>query len=252
MYHLVQQRIDNGCGNIRAAFAASCDDIRCFSADEQLLRLDHVDKPDRHADDERGRDNTLVYQLVQADERGRRVADRHHGTCETRHPEVDRRGRAILCRVRVAPLTAEERDNVGMVIAFEDISEERRREEYTRYLGRIMGRALNEIYFLDPETLRFRLANHGAEVKLECNSQQLAQMTLADVMPDLDLTELKTLFDPLVRGEKPEIVFETTIRSRDGRHYPAELCVQYFGDETPRILVAMVHDTTERLRLDPA
>jgi two-component system, chemotaxis family, CheB/CheR fusion protein len=165
---------------------------------------------------------------------------------------VDRRGRPILCRVRVAPLADDDADAAGVVIAFEDISEERRREEYTRYLGRIMGRALNEIYFLDPETLRFTLANHGAEVKLECTAPQLAQMTLADVMPDTDMAGLKALFEPLISGEKPEVVFETTIRSAKGRTYPAEVCMQYFRDEVPHVLVAIVHDTSERQRLSAA
>ena len=136
-----------------------------------------------------------------------------------------------------------------MVIAFEDITEERRREEYVRYLGRIIGRALNEVYFLEPETMRFLLANLGAEVKLECNSQQLMQMTLADVIPGQTVASLKALAQPLVNGEKPEIVFETTIRSVEGREYPAELCMQYFGDEAPQILVAIVHDTSERKQL---
>lgn len=162
---------------------------------------------------------------------------------------VDRRGRPILCRVRVAPLSSEERGTAGVVLVFEDITEERRREEYTRYLGRIMGRALNEIYFLDPQTLRFTLANHGAEVKLECNSHQLTQMTLADVMPKATTASLKRMFEPLLKGEKPEVVFETTIRSAEGREYPAEICMQHFGDEAPPVLVAIVHDTSEREQL---
>ncbi len=165
---------------------------------------------------------------------------------------VDRRGRAILCRVRVVPLASDEIDMAGLVIAFEDVTEERRREEYTRYLGRIIGRALNEVYFLDPETLRFVLANHGAEVRLECSSQQLAQITLADVLPGMTLDGLRRLFGPLIRGEKPEIVFETTIRSVQGHSYPAEVCMQYFGDEVPHILVAIVHDTSDREQLASA
>jgi two-component system CheB/CheR fusion protein len=164
---------------------------------------------------------------------------------------VDRRGRAILCRVRVAPLASDE-EVTGMVIAFEDVTEERRREEYTRYLGRIMGRALNEIYFLDPDTLRFTLANLGAEMKLQCNSQQLAQMTLADIIPDQTVASLKDLAEPLITGEKPEIVFETTIRPVSGQEYPAELCMQYFNSEVPHILVVIVHDTSERQRLTSA
>jgi two-component system, chemotaxis family, CheB/CheR fusion protein len=165
---------------------------------------------------------------------------------------LDRRGRPIRCRIRVAPLLSETKEAIGTVIVFEDINEERRREEYTRYLGRIMGRALNEIYFLDPETLRFVLANHGAEVKLGCNSQQLAQMALTDILPATTLEEVRTLIGPLIRGERPEIVFETTIRSAQGRSYPAEMCMQYFGDEVPHILVAIVHDTSEREHLGSA
>ena len=165
---------------------------------------------------------------------------------------VDRRGRRILCRVRIASLSSDDGAATGLVVVFEDISDERRHEEYTRYLGRIMGRALNEIYFLDPDTLRFTLANHGAEVKLGCNSQQLAQMTLADVMPEGSLAKLKELFEPLLAGRKSEVVFETVVRASEGRSYPAEICVQYFGDEVPHILVAIVHDTTERKRLEAA
>ncbi len=75
MYHLIEQRIDNGRGYIRAALAASCDDIRRVPADEQLLRLDHIDKSDRHTDDERRRDSAFLNQLMQTDERGRRIAD---------------------------------------------------------------------------------------------------------------------------------------------------------------------------------
>jgi two-component system CheB/CheR fusion protein len=164
---------------------------------------------------------------------------------------VDRRGRAILCRVRVA-LLASDAQVSGLVIAFEDVTEERRREEYTRYLGRIMGRALNEIYFLDPDTLRFTLANLGAETKLGCNSQQLAQMTLADIIPGQTVVSLKDLAEPLIAGKKPEIVFETTIRTVVGQEYPAELCMQYFGSEVPHILLIIVHDTSERKQLRSA
>ena len=162
---------------------------------------------------------------------------------------LDRRGRRILCRVRVSPIVSEGRDLSGLVLAFEDVTEKRRQEEYARYLGRIINRALNEVYFLDPDTLRFTLANRGTQMKLQCDLQQLQKMTLADVLPEIGLDELKAVMRPLITGEKPEIVFETTIRSTQGVTYPAEICMQYFGDETPRILVAMVHDTSERYAL---
>jgi two-component system CheB/CheR fusion protein len=164
---------------------------------------------------------------------------------------IDRRGRRVLCRVRISGLLDEDSDNQGLVLVLQDITEDRTGEEYAGYLGRVMGRALNEIYFLDPATLRFTLTNEGAQKKLGYTAAQLAQMALSDVVsgtPDA----IRTLLAPLLSGAEKEIVFETMIRSADGREYPAEICLQHFADEVPPILVAMVHDTSDRQRLSGA
>jgi two-component system CheB/CheR fusion protein len=164
---------------------------------------------------------------------------------------VDRRGRRILCRVRMSPLSDEGGAGQGVVLVFQDITEERTAEDYARHLGRILGRALNEIYFIDPKTLRFTLTNEGAQRKLGYTARQLSQMALPDVVAGVSAGDLHALFAPLVSGGQDEIVFETTIRAAEGRHYPAEICTQYFGEETPPILVAIVHDTSERHSLSP-
>jgi len=36
------------------------------------------------------------------------------------------------------------------------------------------------------------------------------------------------------------------LRRADGTEYPAEMCMQLFAEENPPVLVAIVHDTTER------
>ncbi|ONF97019.1 CheR family methyltransferase [Sphingomonas jeddahensis] len=158
---------------------------------------------------------------------------------------VDRRGRRILCRIRVSPLSDEDGSTLGLVLIFQDLTEERSKEEYARYLGRIMGRALNEIYFLDPKTLRFTLTNDGAQKKLGYSDAQLRQMTLLEVAPALTQEAVDALLASLFSGAEKEIVFETSIRGKE-REYPAEMCMQLFGDEEPPILVAVLHDTSER------
>jgi two-component system CheB/CheR fusion protein len=165
---------------------------------------------------------------------------------------VDRRGRRVVCRVRISGLLDEAGRCHGLVLVFQDITEERLKEDYVRHLGRIMGLALNEIYFLDPQTLRFVLTNEGAQRKLGFSAQQFTQMTLPDIMPAVAADNLRALIAGLLSGEDSEIVFETRIRAADGREYPAELCMQYFADEAPPILVAMVHDTSERKQLAAA
>jgi two-component system CheB/CheR fusion protein len=163
---------------------------------------------------------------------------------------VDRRGRRILCRVRVSVLMDENGDHHGLVLVFQDITAARRQEEYVNHLGRVMGQALNEVYFLDPITLRFTLANHGAEHKLGYDQQTLLQMTLPDILPDHAASDLRAMLVPLVDGTRKEAVFETAIVAYGGREYPAQICMQYFAEEHPPILVAIVQDTSERRKLE--
>jgi two-component system CheB/CheR fusion protein len=160
---------------------------------------------------------------------------------------IDRRGRKIIVQVRVVRLNSER--NSGLVLAFEDLTEERRGEEFIHYLGRITGRALNEIYFLEPETLRFILVNKGGEQKLGVPMDELRHISLADVLSPEAVLDLQPLIASLVSGDRPEVVFETRMRPVRGESYPAELCLQYFADESPPILVSMVHDISERVVL---
>ena len=165
---------------------------------------------------------------------------------------VERRGRTIHCRVRISPLLYETRAPRGVVLIVEDITERVREQEYTRYLGRIIGQSLNEVYFLDPATLRFTLINRGAEEKLGYSIAQLRQMRITELMRGVSQDALHALLAPVLAGERAEVVFETVLRSRNGREYPAEICMQHFAGEHPPILVAMVHDISDRRRLEAA
>lgn len=158
---------------------------------------------------------------------------------------VDRRGRRILCRIRVSLLADDEGGSHGLVLVFQDITEERAKEDYARYLGRIMGRARNEIHFVDPATLTFVLTNEGAQKKLGYSATQLNKMTLLEVLPALSEPAVRDLLSPLLNGTEKEIVFETTVRGLE-HEYPAEIRVQHLADEEPPILVAVVHDTSQR------
>ncbi|MBD8678346.1 CheR family methyltransferase [Sphingomonas sp. CFBP 13720] len=162
---------------------------------------------------------------------------------------VDRRGRRILCEITMSALMDEGQRHRGLVLLFKDVTGENRRDEFSRYLGRIMGRALNEIYFLDPATLRFTLTNEGAQKKLGYTAQQLELLTLPDVLSGVSIDDVRAMLAPVLDRTKSEIVFETVIQTADRKEYPAEVCMQLFADEHPPILVAIVHDTTERQRL---
>jgi two-component system CheB/CheR fusion protein len=164
---------------------------------------------------------------------------------------VDRRGRRILCRIRVATLADDDGGNHGLVIIFQDITDDRRKEDHAHYLGRVMGKVQSEIYFLEPESLRFSLANAGAQDKLGYSESELKQMTLLDVMPLISGESANALLAPLLSGAEKEIVFETSIRG-ENREYPAQLCMHYLTEEAPPILVCAVHDISDRQSIQSA
>jgi two-component system, chemotaxis family, CheB/CheR fusion protein len=156
---------------------------------------------------------------------------------------VDRRGRRILCRVRVSALTDDESNAHGLVLIFQDITEERAKEDRERYLGRVLAGAPTEIFFIEPDTLRFSLANGGAQEKLGYGADEFKELTLPDVMPELSPERAKELLGPLLGGAQNEISFPTKIKGLDCE-YVAQVRVQYLPEEEPPILVALVHDTS--------
>lgn len=159
---------------------------------------------------------------------------------------LDRRGRRIICRIRITGLMDETGANHGLVLVFQDITDERNSEDYTRYLGRVLGGAANQIYFLDPDNLRFLLVNDSAQKKLGFNAHQLSRMALPDLLPDISADDLHAILAPLLGGELPELPLQTAMRFGEGGSLPVDLRLQYFSEETPPILVAMVYDRSER------
>jgi two-component system, chemotaxis family, CheB/CheR fusion protein len=156
---------------------------------------------------------------------------------------VDRRGRSITCRIRLAPLRSPPREAKGLVLTVEDVSEQKHAQEFAGYLGRILGDAANAIYVLDADSLRFLQVNKGATDKLGYPPERLKQFTLPDLLPQLGADELRRALQPL-RDGVPEVVLETLLQRKDGSTFPTELRFNLAAGEEPPVLVAIVHDIT--------
>jgi two-component system CheB/CheR fusion protein len=106
---------------------------------------------------------------------------------------LNRQGRQIRCRVRITRLRRDGGPASGLVLFVEDVTEEVRDEENARYIGRILKRSLNELYFLEPFSLRFRLINHGSEAKLGFSLAELRHRSLVDLMPGVSEQALRVV-----------------------------------------------------------
>jgi PAS domain S-box-containing protein len=144
-------------------------------------------------------------------------------------------------------LTAHFNQMTGVLRARSE-EELRRRTNLVERFGRILDQSFNEIYVVDATTLRIAQANRGAQAALGYTAEQLAEMSLLDVVPDLDETGLRELVRPLRAGTQPQVVFTATHRRRDGSRYPVEINLQLWVTEDSAVFVAIAQDATERRR----
>lgn len=119
-------------------------------------------------------------------------------------------------------------------------------EGSTQELGRILEDSINEIYVFDAKTLRFRFANRVARENLSYSMDELQQLTPIDLKPAFTADSFAQLLDPLRRGERQTVMFETSHRRKDASHYPVEVHVQLATYRGAPSFVAIILDSSAR------
>jgi diguanylate cyclase (GGDEF)-like protein/PAS domain S-box-containing protein len=144
------------------------------------------------------------------------------------------------------------RDKQGNPIGLEgttrDIGQLKAAEDLSSRFGRILDNSSNEIYIFDTETLYFTQVNRGARQNLGYSMREMEQLTPVDLKPDHTRESFSELVQPLCRGEKKQIVFQTRHQRKDGSLYPVEVRLQLSQEETPPVYVAIIQDISERMQ----
>ena len=135
---------------------------------------------------------------------------------------------------------------VGVGVRASDVTEHVREEAERDLLSDVIEASLNEIYIFSQETLRFLFVNEGARRNLGYSSTELAEMTPLDVKPEISPDAFTELVQPLIRHEKPRLVFHTVHQRADGSRYPAEVHLQLFDQRPDPVYLAVIQDITER------
>lgn len=156
-------------------------------------------------------------------------------------------GRVMERRVRPQMLQGSQ---VGVVIHWRDVTEQRHDEVQRHRLPHILDRSLNEIYLFDPQTLRFEYANTGALRNLGYDLATLRQMTPVDLKPGFDDAKFRQLLDPLLQGQTELLVFEAVHQRADRSFYNVQINLQSDTHGDQPLLMALVLDITERKRAE--
>jgi len=118
------------------------------------------------------------------------------------------------------------------------------------WLREVIARSRNEVWVIDPETLRFTFASRGACANIGYREEDLVRMTLLDLAPQLGEPTLRALLDELRRGEREVAEIETVQRRRDGSEYPVAMRLQYVAAGDRRVFLVLGEDISERRRME--
>ena len=132
------------------------------------------------------------------------------------------------------------------------LAETTRLEGLGARLGHDLDSSFNEIYVFDAQSFRFTQVNEGAQNNLGYTPQELSDMTPWDLEPEFDEQSFRKVIEPLLRGEKEVLVFETRHMRKNGSCYPVEVRLQLSSAGMPPVFVAVVADISERKRVEAA
>lgn len=110
---------------------------------------------------------------------------------------------------------------------------------------RFFENSVNEMYILCKKSLRFIAVNHAARKNLGYRDEELKNMTIYDINPELNTEKFQSLIEQLKKSEKEQIFLDTIHERRDNSQYPVEMDLQLlnYGDE--ELYFAMATDLTE-------
>ncbi len=179
----------------------------------------------------------------------RRDRYRASPTIRTMGSGLDLRGRrrdgtSITVEVSLSPI---EHDGAAAVVAaVRDVSARVEADAHVRRIERLVDRAHEGVYLIDPVTTRFTYVNAGAAAQSGFGRRALLSMTPLELMPDMDAAILQRVLERVAtRGRLVPIV--TRLRRADGEDLPVELLVE--RDESPGggvAVAALVRDLSER------
>lgn len=118
--------------------------------------------------------------------------------------------------------------------------------ERLRRVDGVLEHLPDEVCFITADDLRVRTANAAARDNLGYTPEELRGMPLTSLQTEFSLEELQALFEPLKRGRKHEIHYETWHQRHDGSTYAVDVRVRHFSQGPMPQFIAVMNDIEER------
>lgn len=112
----------------------------------------------------------------------------------------------------------------------------------------VLTESIHEIYIFDAQHLRFLFVNQGACENLGYTMEELYALTPYEIKPEYTEETFRALLQPLLKGEKKHLVFETIHKRKNGTIYPVKINLQLIAANGRSVFFAIIEDIAERKR----
>jgi PAS domain S-box-containing protein len=169
--------------------------------------------------------------------------DKHGSEIETQFLAANGEIHQVVIKMSVMSMRGREVE-FGIV---RDITERHLAQTREQRLRDILDNTLDMIFIFAPDTLNFVYMNKGGVKTIGYSREEMLQMTPADIIPLISEAESRAFIAPLVNGKKTKLRFETTLRRKDGKTFPAEVQLQLVKEDgDDGLFVAIVRDIARR------
>ncbi|MAC96219.1 MAG: hypothetical protein CMC96_12040 [Flavobacteriales bacterium] len=132
------------------------------------------------------------------------------------------------------------------VLSSIDISDQKKLRTEREQFAYALENSINEIYIFDANTLKFEYVNKGALNNLGYSLAEIIQMTPLDLKKGHTKKTFQPYLNELLKGEKEQVIFETTHTRANGSTYPVEVFLQLAIYDYKKHFVAIINDISER------
>ncbi len=157
-------------------------------------------------------------------------------------------------RVWIESATEPIKDDKGKVIyaisTWRNIDEEKKAEERAFRLASIVEATVNEVFVIDPKTLKFIYVNEAGRHNLGFSEEELKKMGPSDVGAKYSPEEDKAFYDQLKLSGANEVKIEGKHRRKDGTIYDVSLTLQYIKSFGEPVFIAVGEDITEKKKAE--
>lgn len=159
-------------------------------------------------------------------------------------------GTKFIASLSASPIYNHQGEISGIISVVFDITEEKHNKEKITRLSNIFENSLNEIYLIDAETLKFVDVNKAAQKNLGYTLEELKKMTPIELKPEVTLEQFNRLIEPLKKGVKDQISFETLHQRKNKTTYNVEVHLQLLQSENKSYYSAIIIDITDRKKAE--